>query len=167
MAALRAGELEVALVRDRPPDQEFDAVLVVEEPMGVILATDRATALAEPGGVQLHRLTGLRWIGFPRSDSPAWYDQVTATLRGHGIVVDTLAGGDDRPVIAEVKLAAVGAGNGFALASPGWARPLPDGMAWYPLIGNPIVRRTWAVWFAASSRRDLGALIDALDLSSR
>jgi hypothetical protein len=106
MTALRAGELEVALVRDRPPDQEFDAVLVVEEPMGVILATDRATALAEPGGVQLPRLTGLRWIGFPRSDSPAWYDQVTATLR-------------------------------------------------------------WAVWLAASSRRDLGALIDALDLSSR
>lgn len=166
LAALRAGELDVALVRDRPADPVFDAVVTVKESMGVILAADRAAELAETGGVQLHRLAGLRWTGFPRTDSPAWYDQVTAILRGHGIEVDNLAGNDERPVIAEVKLAAVGTGNAFAFASPGWSQPLPDGLAWFPLIGDPIIRRTWAVWIAASSRRDLGSLIEALDLSS-
>jgi hypothetical protein len=30
----------------------------------------------------------------------------------------------------------------FALASPTWARPLPEGMTWHRLVGDPIVRRT-------------------------
>jgi len=30
---------------------------------------------------------------------------------------------------------------------------------WQPLIGNPIVRRTWAVWRANSRRRDLAVLV--------
>jgi DNA-binding transcriptional LysR family regulator len=52
-AALRSGDLDLALVRDRPPDQRFDAVLAVREPMGVVLATRRAEEIAEPHGVQL------------------------------------------------------------------------------------------------------------------
>jgi DNA-binding transcriptional LysR family regulator len=160
--ALRAGELDVALVRDRPTDQRFDAVLAVREAMGVVLATRRAEGIAEPRGVPLHRLSGLGWIGFPRSDTPAWYDQVSATLRAHGIAVR-----DPRehepPVTSEVKLASVGSGEWFGLASPGWSQPLPEGLEWHPLIGDPIVRRTWAVWAADSRRRDLATLVDALD----
>jgi DNA-binding transcriptional LysR family regulator len=164
LADLRSGELDVALVRDRPADPSLDAVLAVREAMGVILSDALSDQLAEIGGVQLHRLTGLRWIGFARSDTPAWHDQVTATLRGHGVSVDDQPD-DDRPVTAEVKLAAVGTGRAFALASPGWAQPLPEGMRWHPLIGNPIVRRTWAVWTADARQRDLAGLIAALDLT--
>ncbi len=40
---------------------------------------------------------------------------------------------------------------------------LPDGMRWHPLIGNPIVRRTWALWDSAARRRDLAVLVAALD----
>lgn len=160
--ALRAGELDVALVRDRPSDERFDAVLAVREAMGAVLATRRADGIAEPHGVQLHRLSGLDWIGFPRSESPAWYDQVSATLRAHGIVV-----GDPREhepsVTPEVKLAAVGSGEWFGLASPGWSQPLPAGIEWHRLVGDPVVRRTWAVWPADSRRRDLAMLVDALD----
>lgn len=166
LAALRTHDLDLALVRDRPADPRFDAVLSVAEAMGVILADARSTQLAEPDGVHLHRLVGLHWIGFARSDSPAWYDQVSATLRGHGITVNHRARHDDRPITAEVKLAAVGTGRTFALASPGWARPLPAGMAWHPLIGDPIVRRTWAVWSATARRRDLADLVAALDNAS-
>ena len=144
----------------------------MEEAMGVILSTTLAEEIAEPEGVWLHRLAGLTWMGFPRSDSPAWYDQVTATLRGHGLRVGGPAGDehqpdDDRPVIAEVKLAAAGTGKAFALASPGWSQPLPDGLRWFPLLGAPIVRRTWAVWRASSTRRDLGTVVAALDLGMR
>lgn len=32
-----------------------------------------------------------------------------------------------------------------------------------PLVGHPLVRRTWAVWDAGSHRRDLGHLLTALD----
>jgi hypothetical protein len=163
LSALRAGELDVALVRDRPADSRLDAVLAVEESMGVILTTTRSGELAEPAGVRLQRLAGLEWIAFARSDSPAWHDQVTATLRGHGIAVTDQPGRDDRPVTVDAKLASAGTGRAFAFASPGWAQPLPDGMLWHPLMGHPIVRRTWAVRQASARQRELAALIAILD----
>jgi DNA-binding transcriptional LysR family regulator len=164
LAALQDGELDVALVRECPADPRYDAVLAVEEAIGVLLATARADELADPGGVRLHRLAGLEWVGFSRSESPIWYDQVTATLRAHGISLDHQPAGE-HPLIAEVKLAAVGAGRAFALAPPDWAQSLPEGLTWRSLIGNPIVRRTWAVWPASSRRRELAALVAALDVT--
>jgi DNA-binding transcriptional LysR family regulator len=166
LAALKAGDLDVALVRERPADPELDAVLAVEESLGVILASDRAAELADPAGVRLERLAGLDWTRFPRSETPVWYDQVAATLRGHGVTVPDEPTPGDHPLIAEVKLAAVGTGRAFALAPPSWYRPLPEDVAWFPLIGDPLVRRTWAVWRAESRRRDLAALVAALDITS-
>lgn len=167
LAAVRNGELDVALVRDRPVNSRLDAVLTVREVMGVILTTARSAELAETSGVPLQRLAGLDWIAFARSDAPAWYDQVAATLRGHGIAVPDQPSTSHRPVTAEVKLAAAGTGRAFALASPGWAQPLPEGMRWHPLTGDPIVRRTWAVWRATAAERDLATLISILDLANK
>lgn len=164
LAALRERELDLALLRYRPADLALDAVLAVTEAMGVIIAAARSAEIAWPGGVQLHKLSSLTWIGFPRSDAPPWHDQVTAILRGHGI--DTPGSADEGPVTSEVKLAAVGTGRAFALASPSWAQPLPDGIRWHPLVGDPIVRRSWAVWHADSRRRDLAVLVAALDATS-
>lgn len=171
LTALRDGDLDLALVREHPSDARFDAVLAVEEPLGVLLATAVAEELAGPAGIRLHELRDLDWLGFPRSESPGWHDQVTAILRGHGIPVPDQTAGES-PLIAEVKLAAVGAGRAFALAPPGWvlpassAEPPRGGVTWHPLIGNPLVRRTWAAWPASSRRRDLAALVAALDMSA-
>ncbi|MEV1026797.1 LysR family transcriptional regulator [Streptomyces sp. NPDC050264] len=162
VADLHNGELDLGLLRERPPGQEYDAVLVVEEPLGVLLAAERAAGLAGPDGIRLDALNGLDWVGFPRSGSPAWYDELTATLRSHGIDPGPEIP-DGQPLIAEVKLASVSAGRAFTLAPPGWSQPLPDTVTWFPLAGHPIVRRTWAVWNAGSHRRDLGQLISALD----
>jgi DNA-binding transcriptional LysR family regulator len=164
--AVRAGELDVGLVRDRPTDPRLDAVLAVREAMGVILATARAEEIGDPAGVHLYKLAGLHWMGFARSDAPAWHDQVSATLRVHGIAVDDQPA-DDRPVTAEVKLAGIGTGKAFGLASPDWAQPLPAGLVWYPLVDDPIMRQTWAVWLADARQRDLAALIDLLDITER
>jgi DNA-binding transcriptional LysR family regulator len=164
--AVRAGELDVGLVRDRPGDPLIDAVLAVREAMGVILTHVRAEEIGDPSGVPLHRLAGLHWMGFARSDSPAWHDQVAATLRAHGIAVDDQPA-DGRPVTAEVKLAGIGTGKAFGLASPSWAQALHEGLVWYPLADDPIVRRTWAIWHAATRYRDIAALIDVLDISGR
>ncbi|WP_194898639.1 LysR family transcriptional regulator [Catenulispora pinisilvae] len=162
IAVLRAGDLDVGLLRERPIGPDFDAMLVTRERLGVLLAADQAADLAGPDGVPLDALGGLDWLAFPRSDSPAWHDEVTAILRSHG-----LAPGADAPpgqrLIAEVKLAAVTAGKAFALAPPDWSQPLPDGVLWQPLAGHPLVRRTWALWPADSRRRDVGLLIAAFD----
>lgn len=162
LAALRAGELDVGLARERPSGEQFDAMLVTREELGVLLSAERAAELAGADGVPLDALGELDCLSFPRSDSPAWYDEVTAILRSHG-----LDPGADAPegqrLVAEVKLAAVSAGRAFALAPPDWSQPIPDGVSWAPLAGRPLVRRTWAVWAADSRRRDLGRLITALD----
>ena len=164
--ALAAGQLDVALVRECPADPRFDGVLAVEEALGVVLAADAAAELAGPAGLRLQQLAGLDWLGFPRAESPAWYDQVTATMRAHGITLDDQPRTRDYSLLAEVKIASASAGRAFALAPPGWAHPLPETVTWQPLIGNPIIRRTWAVWPASSRRRDLAALIAALDLTT-
>jgi DNA-binding transcriptional LysR family regulator len=167
LTALAAGQLEVALVRERPPDPRSDAVLAVEEPLGVVLASARADALAGPTGIRLHQLADLGWVGFPREEAPLWYDQVSTTLRAHGISLDGQPPPGEHPLIAEVKFAAVGTGRAFALAPASWAHPLPESVTWQPLSGDPIVRRTWAVWPADARRRDLAALIAALDHTAR
>jgi DNA-binding transcriptional LysR family regulator len=53
LAALRAGEIEVALVRDRPADPRLESVLAVAEAMGVVLTAAHADELADARGVRL------------------------------------------------------------------------------------------------------------------
>jgi DNA-binding transcriptional LysR family regulator len=168
LTQLYAGELDVALARECPVEPGLDAVLAVEEPLGVLLAAAVAADLAGPGGLWLHQLAHLEWAGFARAEAPAWHDQVTATLRSHGIDVDEP--GDHRGqggygLIAEVKLAAVAAGKAFAFAPPDWTATLPGDITWCPLTGQPLVRRTWAAWPADSRRRDLAAFVAALDVT--
>lgn len=158
--ALRDGDLDLGLLRSRPLDADFDAMLAVEEPLGVLLsASDQRSNSA---GVRLEKLAGLDWLAFARADSPAWFDEVAAVLRGHGLSPGpAVAPGGF--LIAEVKFAAVSSGQAFAFAPRGWSTPLPTGVVWSPLTGSPLVRRTWAVWPADSRRRDLATLIAHLE----
>ncbi|WP_123973601.1 LysR family transcriptional regulator [Streptomyces sp. Ag109_O5-1] len=165
LTALRAGELDVGFLRERPSGPEFDALLVVRERLGVLIAAEQAAELAGPDGVPLDALGSLQWVGFPRSGSPAWFDELTAVLRGHGLDLGPEAP-EGQALIADVKLAAVASGRAFALAPAGWQQPLPDHVTWSPLAGHPLVRRTWVVWPADSRRRDLGRFIAALDRSA-
>ncbi|MEU5258162.1 LysR family transcriptional regulator [Amycolatopsis sp. NPDC021455] len=160
VAALRAGELDVGLVRERPAGPDLDAALVVEEDVGVLLATDLAEKLGSP--VRLEDLAGLEWFAFPRAGSPAWYDELAAILRSHGLDVGPEVPEEQR-LIVELKIPAVSAGGAYAFAPPEWPYPLPDTVRWVPLAGRPIVRRTWAVWPAASRRRDVADFVAALE----
>ena len=166
LAALEAGDLDLALARECPPGPGYDAVLVAEEPLGVLLSAGLAAERAGHGSVWLHQLADLEWAGFSRAESPAWYDQVTGTLRSHGIEIRDRPGPGGQGTILEVKLAAVGTGQAFALAPPGWAGTIPDAVTWCPLVGHPLIRRTWAVWPADSRRRDLAAFVAALDITA-
>lgn len=161
LAALRAGELDVGLLRERPIGPDLDAVGFNRESLGVLVSDDVAEALGGPDGIPLESLAGLDWVGFPRSGSPAWFDQLTAILRGHGIEIGPGVP-DDQLLLPELKLVTVATGAAFAFAPPDWPPPLPPGITWCPLVGNPVVRRTWAVWPANSRRRDLGHFVASI-----
>jgi DNA-binding transcriptional LysR family regulator len=163
LSALRTGELDAGLVRERPVGEEFDAMLVLRENLGVLLASEFAAGLVGPEGVRLDSLHGLQWLGFPRSNSPAWHDELTAILRSHGIDLGPPPP-EDQLLIAAVKLTAVGAGRSFALAPENWPHPIPDSVTWSPLVDHPLVRRTWVVWPANSRRRHIGQLVTAFEV---
>jgi DNA-binding transcriptional LysR family regulator len=161
--ALRSNELDVGLVRERPAGSEFDAMLVAREDLGVLLDAKLAGRLAGPDGIKLDELDGLQWVGFPRSGSPAWYDELTGILRNHGLDIGAPAP-DDQELIAAVKFTAVSGGHAFALAPEDALQPLPDNLKWCRLVGRPLVRRTWVVWPSDSRRRDVGQLIASFEV---
>lgn len=161
-AALRDQTLDVGLVRERPAGPEFDAMLVSRESLGILIASDLADELVGPDGVRLDDLRGRKWIGFPRSGSPAWFDELTSILRSHGIDLGPPVP-DDLELIVAMKFASVGSGNTFALSPERRGDQLPEGVAWSRLVGDPLVRRTWAVWPASSRRRDVGHLVTSFD----
>jgi DNA-binding transcriptional LysR family regulator len=162
LAALRNGQLEASFMREKPPGPEFDTMLVARENLGVLLTAELAARLAGPRGIRLDALAGLDWVGFPRCNSPAWYDELAAILRTHGIETTSAHSGDQFP-IPSVMFTAVTSWRAFALAPPMWAHPIPHTVVWTPLADEPIVRRTWAVWPAGSSRREVAQLLMACE----
>jgi hypothetical protein len=65
LAALQGDELDVGLLRERPPGPKFDVVRVVRGKLGVLLAAGRAESrrAAHLGGVASH-------LASPRSRAP-------------------------------------------------------------------------------------------------
>lgn len=164
VAALQRGALDVSLMHELPTAPDLDAVLADQQDLGVLVSAELGAALAGGGGVRLDALAGLHWLGFARSDSPAWYDELAAVLHFHGIEVASADGvaGMEGQVSPAIALTAVSCGQCFGLAPP-VCEPMPETVVWAPLVGHSIVRRTWAVWPAGSRRRDVAQFIAALD----
>jgi DNA-binding transcriptional LysR family regulator len=160
--ALNAGEQDLGLLRHRPASMGLDATLVADEPLGVLLSEPQAERLGPSDEVGLEALVGLYWHGFPRQSSPVWYDELTSTLRSYGLHVEPPASYTDE-LEDEVTLASVSLGRSFALAPASCRGTLPAPIRWRRLTGDPLRRRTWAAWSAASRRRDLGRLVALLE----
>jgi DNA-binding transcriptional LysR family regulator len=162
LEALRSGRLDVSFTVQIPPGPDLDHMLVAVEELGVLLSASLAARLAGPDGVRLDALAGLEWVAFPRANSPAWYDELAATLRTHGIDVGPDNRGDESPHFP-VTFTALSCGDAFALAPRLWAPATPHSVVWCPLADHPMVRRTWAVWPASSRRRDVARLITTFE----
>jgi DNA-binding transcriptional LysR family regulator len=158
LASLRRGDLDISFMREHPTGAEFDTLLVGQEDLGILLAGDLAARLAGADGIHLNELAGLQWIGFPRAGSPAWYDELAATLRSHGIDTGDHTDGENF-LIPSVRFTALSAGRAFAFASQEWANLIPESVVWCRLADYPVVRRTWAVWPAECRNRDVAHLI--------
>jgi DNA-binding transcriptional LysR family regulator len=161
-AALRDDTLDVGLVRERPAGAGLDAMLVSRETLGVLLAPEIADELVGPDGVDLAALHKLRWVGFPRAGSPAWFDELTSVFLSHGIDVGPPVP-DGLELIAAMKFASVSSGRTFALAPSRLLDQMPNTVVWAPLADNPLIRRTWVVWLAGLRRRDVASFITAFN----
>jgi DNA-binding transcriptional LysR family regulator len=112
LAALKKGALDLALIRERPVDEDLDVALVVEEPLGALVAAEQARSLnLGTVDLRLDDLASLEWLGFPRSDSPAWHDHVVAVLRNHGIEITAETADDGTTVRSQ----ACSAEHGWAI----------------------------------------------------
>lgn len=161
LTALRNGGLQVSLMAQRPPGNDLESMVVAREELGVLVSDTVAAQLADGHDVRLDRLSGLNWVTFPRAHSPAWFDELAAILRTHGIDVSA-TGRVQSPVPSEVY-SAISLGNAFALAPQQSSYHSVDSLVWRPLADRPIVRHTWAVWPAGSRRRDVARLIATFD----
>ena len=166
LEGLRSGQLDVGFMVQIPPGPDLDNMLVAREELGVLLSEKLAARLAGPDGVRLDALAGLEWVASPRANSPAWYDELAAILRTHGIDVGPADRGDQFANFS-VTFTALSCGNAFALAPRLWAPPIPHPVVWSPLADHPVVRRTWAVWPASSRRRDVARLITTFEQPPR
>jgi DNA-binding transcriptional LysR family regulator len=165
LAALRNGRLDLSLMRERPARPDFDTLLIGRDSLGVIIATSVANSFGGPDGIRLDDLANLEWVKFARINSPNWFDEIAAVLRSHGIDVDH-ADSDELLPITTIVFAAVSSGRSFALAPSSWLNPIPDHVTWLPVVGEPLVRRTWLVWPADSRRRDVARLISMLEAAA-
>ncbi|MFG1775958.1 LysR family transcriptional regulator [Micromonospora sp. NPDC049051] len=136
---LGEGRLDVGLLHHPVTDDGLRLGAAVDVPLGVLLP--RASALARGREVELAALAGLDLVTAPRATAPGWHDHLLAVCRRHGF-----APGRVRPARnPEFLFGLVLAGNGVAVEPAATARREPR-IAWRPIVGSPLVRRTSAAW---------------------
>jgi DNA-binding transcriptional LysR family regulator len=139
-------------------EREIGVQLLERTSTGVRPTEAGATLFEEARAVLARYHQAVRTMGRYRDEASG-----VIRLRSHGIDIGP-APADGHVLIAAVKLTSVSAGDAFALAPEDQLRPLPDKVTWAPLVGRPLVRRTWVVWPADSRRRDIGQLVASLEL---
>jgi DNA-binding transcriptional LysR family regulator len=152
--ALRAGSLDLGLVREPVGDDRLARRTLLVEPLGVSLpeghplATRPALALAE--------LAGELFVCFPRAWAPALHDVLVDALRERGI-----EGRFQDSAHLSTTVGMVAAGHGLTLSAPPWLAGTP-GIVWRPLTDVRIEIRTAAAWRPANRSPLLRALVGLL-----
>ncbi|MDZ5441490.1 LysR substrate-binding domain-containing protein [Micromonospora sp. 4G57] len=111
----------------------------VDAPLGVLLP--RASPLARGRQVDLAELAGLDLVTAPPATARGLHDHVLAVCRRHGFTPDRVRHARN----PEFLFALVLAGGAVAIEPEALARREPR-IAWRPVVGNPLVKRTSAAW---------------------
>jgi DNA-binding transcriptional LysR family regulator len=127
LAALRAGTIDVGLLRESPSDGELVTETVLREPFVAVLP--QRHRLAAKARVAPQQLAKEDFILFPREIAPTLYDQIAAICRA----------GDFSPRVKHearewfTVTGLVGAGMGVSIAPGGLAR-----LRWRGVVYRPI-----------------------------
>ncbi|MFE9201997.1 LysR family transcriptional regulator [Micromonospora sp. NPDC007230] len=136
---LGEGRLDVGLLHHPVEEVGLRLGPAVDVPVGVLLP--RASPLARARQVDLAGLAGLDLITAPRATAPGWHDHVLAVCRRHGFVPARVRHARNPEFLFGLLLA----GGAVAVEPEAVARREPR-IAWRPLAGAPLVKRTSAAW---------------------
>jgi DNA-binding transcriptional LysR family regulator len=173
LTALRAGTIDVGLLREMPDDRDLEMETLVREPFVAVLpARHRLAAQAQ---VTPHRLAGEAFVLFPRELAPTLYDQIIAVCREGEFSPRVQHEAQEWPTVT----ALVGAGLGVAIAPAGLTRLRWRGVVYRPLksvavrtsivmcrrreAGSGVVESFVAMLRKASSARPPAAMLAATE----
>jgi DNA-binding transcriptional LysR family regulator len=137
--ALGEGTADTGLVTAPFDGADLVGRLVRSAPVGAVVPRDSPWARARE--VALADLAGLDLVVSARTAAPEWFERVLAVCREQGWVPPRVREAGD----AEFLLGLVLAGRGVALETAATAAREPR-LAWRPLAGTPLLRRTEAVY---------------------
>jgi DNA-binding transcriptional LysR family regulator len=136
LRALGEGALDVGLVAQPARLGSLAGGTTFATPLGVLLAADGAP----DGPVDLGALRDRDLVLFPRETAPDHYDELLATCSAYGFVPRSVHHARATPFAAGVVLA------GQAVAFATGDEPLPPGVVWRRLAGDPLRSRVRAAW---------------------
>jgi DNA-binding transcriptional LysR family regulator len=158
LEALRAGSLDLGLVREPVDDTRLSRRTLLVEPLGASLPATHP--LADRESLTLAELAGDLFVCFPRPWAPSLHDVLVHALRERGIE----ARFEDSEQLS-TTVGKVAAGEGITLSAPAWLDGVP-GIVWRPLTDVQIEIRTAAAWRASNRSPLLRALVDLLPPAS-
>jgi len=144
LAALRAGELDVAFAREPQADAALRLETIASEPLRVALA--RQHPLARRRQLRLSALRAEPWVLFPRDIAPGLHDQVLGLCRSAGFSPRVVQ--ESHEIFTTVGL--VGAGVGVTIVPA-----VVERMGWSGVVYKPIPRAATQVamaWAAGPER---------------
>lgn len=156
--ALRAGSLDLGLVREPVDDSRLSRRTLLVEPLGASLPETHPLAGRE--SLTLRELAGDLFVCFPRPWAPSLHDVLVNALREQGIE----ARFEDSAQLS-TTVGKVAAGEGITLSAPTWLDDVP-GIVWRPLTDVQIEIRTAVAWRSSNRSPLLKALVDLLPPAS-
>jgi DNA-binding transcriptional LysR family regulator len=151
LQALGEGALDVGLVSQPARLGALAGGPTFATPLGVLLAADAAPE----GPVELGGLRDRDLVLFPRETAPDHYDELLAACSAYGFVPCSVHHAAATQFAAGVVLA----GQAVAFAPGG--EPLPPGVVWRRLAGDPLQSRVRAAWRPGAAGVAVDAFADA------
>jgi DNA-binding transcriptional LysR family regulator len=151
LQALTDGSLDVGLVAQPARLGSLAGGPTFATSLGVLLAGEGAP----DGPIELGHLRGRELVLFPREAAPEPYDELLATAGAYGFVPRAVHHVVAAPFAAGVVLA------GDAVAFATGDEPLPPGVVWRALAGDPLRWRVSAAWRPGAAGVAVAAFTEA------
>lgn len=156
LEALRSERIDIALLREPPPDREFShAVVARERLMAVLPATH---PLASGAGVSLAALEKVPFIFFPRRVNPQLHDRFFHVFREAGYVPDVVQEASE----FQTCVSLVATGLGITVVPAGIRRIQIRGVVYQPLEVSDATTSIVLCWRNYDASPRVSALVDLM-----